>query len=136
MKTLAALSLALTLAINTAAAVSNPELHSAAAKSDAEAQFIFGFRYANGMGVPEDDTESVRWVRLAAEQGHASAQSDLGVMYATGQGLPGDDVEAYAWLSIATAQGVEPPRRLRGTYLPCSESSVAAVFDDRELFDQ
>ena len=61
--------------------------------------------YASGEGVPEDDAEAVRWVRLAAEQGYATAQFNLGVMYANGEGVPEDDVTAYAWLNIAAAQG-------------------------------
>ena len=37
--------------------------------------------YATGEGVPENDTEAVRWFRMAAEQGIADAQSYLGYMY-------------------------------------------------------
>ena len=50
--------------------------------------------YANGEGVLEDDTEAVRWFRLAAEQGHAGAQSSLGFMYDYGQGILEDEAEA------------------------------------------
>jgi TPR repeat protein len=32
----------------------------------ADAQFNLGFMYRNGDGVPQDDTEAVRWYRLAA----------------------------------------------------------------------
>ena len=71
----------------------------------AEAQFILGFMYTKGEGVPEDDAEAVRWYRLAAEQGHTRAQLYLGAMYASGEGVPEDAVYAYAWLSIAAAQG-------------------------------
>ena len=44
--------------------------------------------YATGQGVPEDDTEAVRWFRLAAEQGHAHAQLVLGFNYDYGLGVP------------------------------------------------
>ena len=33
--------------------------------------------YANGHGVVQDDTEAVRWFRMAAEQGNAFAQEAL-----------------------------------------------------------
>ena len=44
--------------------------------------------YDNGRGVPQDDTEAVKWYRKAAEQGHAEAQNNLGVMYLNGRGVP------------------------------------------------
>ena len=67
-----------------------------------------------GEGVPEDDTEAVRWYRLAAEQGHARAQYNLGaraqynlgVMYANGEGVPEDDAEAVRWYRLAAEQGL------------------------------
>ena len=84
-------------------------LHRLAAKhGNANAQFNLGSMYADGRGVPEDETEAVRWYRLATEQGHASAQFKFGNMYVGGAGVPEDIVEAYAWLNIAAAQGVEP----------------------------
>ena len=43
--------------------------------------------YDNGLGVPQDYKEAVKWYRLSAEQGHASAQINLGNMYAEGQGV-------------------------------------------------
>ena len=58
--------------------------------------------YADGLGVPQDDVEAVRWYRVAADQGLALAQFSLGVRYATGLGVPQDDVEAYKWLNLAT----------------------------------
>ena len=71
----------------------------------AKAQYNLGVMYDKGKGVPEDDTEAVKWYRLAAEQGHAQAQSNLGAMYANGEGVPEDYVQAYAWTNLAAAQG-------------------------------
>jgi len=59
--------------------------------------------YANGVGVPEDDAEAVRWYRLAAEQGNAGAQSSLGLSYANGEGVPEDFVLAYMWWNFSAA---------------------------------
>ena len=42
--------------------------------------------YASGEGVPENDTEAVKWYRLAAEQGHAVAQFHLGIKYSQRRG--------------------------------------------------
>ena len=81
------------------------DLLARAEQGDAAAQSDLGLMYATGEGVPEDDTEAVRWYRLAAAQGNAFAQSTLGVMYSTGEGVPEDDAEAARWYRLAAAQG-------------------------------
>ena len=63
--------------------------------------------YKIGIGVPQNNTEAVRWFRMAAEQGNVAAQFNLGVMYETGSGVPKDYVQAYAWFNIVAAQGNE-----------------------------
>ena len=50
------------------------EVRAMAEQGDAFAQYNVGFMYANGLGVPQDDAEAVRWYRLAADQGNADAQ--------------------------------------------------------------
>ena len=77
----------------------------AAEQGDVGAQYNLGVRYADGLGVPQDDREAVRWWRLAADQGHAGAQNDLGFMYDTGRGVPQDDREAVRWYRLAAEQG-------------------------------
>jgi len=81
------------------------DILSCAEQGDADAQYFLGFMYANGDGVPEDDTEAVRWYRLAAEQGRAAAQYEVGYMYANGDGVPEDDTEAAHWYRLAAEQG-------------------------------
>jgi hypothetical protein len=66
--------------------------------------------HAIGAGVPENDVEALRWLRLAAEQGYAPAQGALGLQYFFGEGVPKDDVRAYMWWSMAAAQGLEEAR--------------------------
>ena len=56
------------------------EIHRLAEQGDADAQYNLGDMYARGDGVPEDDAEAVKWLRLAAEQGHADAQFSLDIM--------------------------------------------------------
>ena len=77
----------------------------AAEQGDVEAQLKLGFMYDQGIGVPEDDAEAVRWYQMAAEQGHARAQSNLGFMYDRGIGVPEDDAEAVRWYQMAAEQG-------------------------------
>ncbi len=63
-------------------------LRLAAEQGDAEAQRNLGVKHVEGDGVPQDDTEAVRWFRLAADQGHAGAQTNLRLMSAGGGGEP------------------------------------------------
>lgn len=70
-----------------------------------DAQFMLGFLYAEGRGVPKDAAEAVKWYRRSAETGAAYAQHNLALMYAKGEGVPRDLVEAYMWCELASAQG-------------------------------
>ncbi len=83
----------------------SPFLTRCAEQGHAGAQSLLGLKYARGLGVPEDDTEAVRWYRLAAEQGHAESQWLLGIMYDKGDGVPEDDVLAYMWFNLSGVQG-------------------------------
>ena len=74
-------------------------------KGNAEAQFKMGILYEHGRGVPQSDSESVRWYSQAAIQGHAEAQCNLGGMYAIGKGIPQNYVEAMKWFMKAANQG-------------------------------
>jgi TPR repeat protein len=74
---------------------------------DAVAQNNLGELHANGLGVPVDHAEGLRWFRLSAEQGFSEAQFNLGRMYGRGDGVPADLVYAYFWCDLAAAQGNE-----------------------------
>ncbi len=92
-------------------------LRRAADQGFAPAQVHLGFMYAEGDGVPQDDTEAVRWFRLAADQGHASAQTNLGFMYEKGRGVLQDETEAVRWYRLAADQGnTEAQHSLGGLY--------------------
>lgn len=72
---------------------------------NSNAQYHLGLLYRNGWGVPQDDSEAARWLRLAAYQGHVEAQYILGYMYEHGQGLSKDLIEAKNWYRMAASQG-------------------------------
>ena len=76
-----------------------------AEQGDAEAQYNLGHRYADGLGVAQDDAEAVRWYRLAADQGYTSAQYNLGHRYADDLGVAQDDAEAVRLFRLAADQG-------------------------------
>ena len=86
------------------------DVRTCAEQGDAETQAELGLRYDNGVSVPEDDVEAVRWYRLAADQGYVDAQFNLGNMYYNGEGVPEDYVLAYMWWNLAAAQGHEDAR--------------------------
>jgi TPR repeat protein len=51
-----------------------------AEQGNAFAQYNLGLMYALGQGVQRNDSEAVKWYRLAAGQGFAEAQTYLGFM--------------------------------------------------------
>ena len=69
----------------------------------AVAQFVLGFMYHEGQGVPQDYAEAARWYRKAADQENAHARFNLGVMYRGGQGVPQDYVQAHVWFDLAAS---------------------------------
>jgi hypothetical protein len=79
-----------------------------AQRGNADAQRNLGNMYHEGLGVPQDYNEAIKWYRLAADQGHPSAQSNLANMYHEGEGLPRDDKEAVRWYCLAANQGHAP----------------------------
>jgi len=55
--------------------------------------------------VAQNQAESVRWFRMAADQGDRDAQYNLGTIYAKGQGVKPDGQEAVKWYLKAASQG-------------------------------
>ena len=69
------------------------------------AQSVVGYIYSEGIGVPQDYKEAVKWYRLAAEQGNLTAQYNLGIMYERGEGVFHDYKKAVKWYKLAVEQG-------------------------------
>ena len=76
---------------------------------NADAQYKIGFMYANGQGTQANDSEALRWYRLAAEAGLTAAQYNLGIMYEDGKGVLADNKEAFKWYSLAAEKGLAVP---------------------------
>ncbi len=89
------------------------ELRPLAEQGHAEAQYLLGVMYDEGLGVPQDYAEAVKSYRKAAEQGYAKAQLFLGNMYFFGQGVSKDYVQAYMWYDLAASRS--PPGKVRDT---------------------
>lgn len=69
------------------------------------AQNLFGYMYANGLGVTKDEEIAVEWYKKAADQGLAKAQYNMGIMYQYGKGVPPDEDTAFDWYFKAAVQG-------------------------------
>lgn len=77
----------------------------AAEQGDVNAQFLMGWLYVNGDGVPKDDAQALSWYRKAAAQKHNGAQNNLGWMYDNGRGVPKDSSKAANWYLKAAQNG-------------------------------
>jgi TPR repeat protein len=69
-------------------------------------QYHLGVKFQNGIGLPQDNKEAVKWFQLAAEQGLAKAQYNLGIMYFKGRGVIQHYKEAVKWYRLAAEQGL------------------------------
>jgi TPR repeat protein len=83
-------------------AISN---HDRPDQGDAQAQYNLGVFYDDGLGVPQNYGEAVKWYRKAADQGEDRAQNNLATMYANGQGVAQNYGEAVKWFRKAADEG-------------------------------
>ena len=86
-----------------------PELTTVKAKAesgDAEAQWLVGSIYAEGIQLKQDYNGAVEWFRKAADQGHPKAAHRLGSLLEIGQGAKLDYAEAAKWYQKAADQGL------------------------------
>ncbi len=64
----------------------------------AEAEYRVGRCYLDGIGVPPNRTEGIRWLERAAHHGHIEAQSQLAIIYlhgAAGEPAPKDASRSF-----------------------------------------
>ncbi|MDX1493749.1 MAG: tetratricopeptide repeat protein [Longimicrobiales bacterium] len=88
-----------------------------AASGDVEALFLMGTAYDEGLGVPVDHAEAMRWYRRAAARGHVLAAHNLGNMYREGRGVAVDHgAAARWWMRAARAGDAIPALRLGEAY--------------------
>lgn len=77
----------------------------------AEAQYQLAGMYHVGLGVNQDDSETLNLYQKAAEQGHAWGQYELGMIYEDGFIVQQDYEEALKWYRKAAKQGCKPARK-------------------------
>jgi hypothetical protein len=80
----------------------------AAISGDARAHFTLGCAFERGdYGLPQDDSESAKWFRKAAEQNHYAAQLRLGICLAEGKGVEKNVVEGLMWILLSQHISIE-----------------------------
>jgi TPR repeat protein len=96
------------------------------AKGNVNATVNLGAFYLTGRGVAEDEAESVRLMRIAADQGHQVGAYNLGGDYEAGRGgLAKDDVQALRLYRIAASQGFPAANNAVGIYYESGRGGVA-----------
>ena len=102
---------------------------------DTEMQFVLGFVYSTGQGVPQDYVQAAQWFHRAAVRGHASAQVNLGLAYTLGRGVPRDNVRAHAWLNLGAAKlsGTQRENAVKARNLVESVMTVVEIQEAQRL---
>ncbi len=72
---------------------------------NADAEFILGYLYQNGLGVRADIGAALRYLGDAAVKGNADAQLALGILAFEGDGVYPDYERAAGWFRLASSQG-------------------------------
>ena len=86
------------------------EIEALAHEGNAEAMFLLGTAYAEGLGRAQNLSAGARWYRLAAEKGHTLAQHNLGNVYFEGIGVQQSDQLAVQWWTLAAKSGDAIPQ--------------------------
>ena len=96
-----------------------------ARNGDSTAALILGLMYANGRGVPQDNTRAAGWYGAAADAGDDVAENNLGLMYAAGRGVRQSDSQAAKLFWLAANQGN-----------PRAQYNLAVAYKDGKGVDQ
>ncbi len=73
----------------------------AADQDHADAQYMLGRMYIEGLGAAADPAFGLRWLHRAANLKHPAAMMLIGDAYLDGLGVAKDEVEAYYWYARA-----------------------------------
>lgn len=71
----------------------------------ADAQFVLGEYWYQGLHAPRDFQQALKWFEQASVQGHALAQLRLGTMFYRGEGVPTNSIQAYIVLKMSAING-------------------------------
>lgn len=75
----------------------------AADLGSADASFLIGYMYVEGLGIEQDYTKAMEWYLKAADLGSVDAMNDIGYLYEEGLGVEQDSAKADEWYAKAEA---------------------------------
>jgi TPR repeat protein len=106
-----------------------------AGMGDAEAEFLMGTAFAEGLGKPIDPVEAIVWYRRAAAQHNVLALHNLGNVHRDGTGVEqNDSLAIYWWLQAATIGDAIPALRL-GEFYEGGRGTEADMVKAREWYE-
>ena len=70
-----------------------------------ESEFIIGYLYENGRGVPQNINEAVKWYRKSEKKKYTKALNNLAYLYQNGNGVEKDIRKAEELLKMSAKQG-------------------------------
>lgn len=91
-------------------------LQSSAAQNVATSQFLMGYLYQQGKGLPCDFAKAAENYRAAALQGYSAAENNLASLYQHGRGVPRDESLAFHWYHAAAMHGNPAAQQNVGTF--------------------
>jgi TPR repeat protein len=82
-----------------------PSLQEQARRGDARAEYLLGWSYMNGTGVPKNYVEAAKYYRQAAAQASPDAEFSLGYLYEQGKSVLRDYQQAVVYYTAASRHG-------------------------------
>jgi len=80
-------------------------LRASAAQGNVHAEYLLGYLYEHGKGLPQDYAKAAENYLAAALQGHSPSENNLGSLYLRGQGVPKDTGQALEWYLASARHG-------------------------------
>ncbi|QIM63634.1 hypothetical protein A1D29_10205 [Pasteurellaceae bacterium Orientalotternb1] len=80
-------------------------LYPLAEKGNAEAQYLYAYRYSSNMPEGNNSAEQCRWIRKAAVQALTEAEYSLGLCYLNGWNGEKSESKAFQWFLKAAEKG-------------------------------
>jgi hypothetical protein len=91
-------------------------LQSSASQNKPDAQFVLGYLYEHGKGLPLDFSKAAENYSRAALQGYSPAETNLGALYRHGNGVPKDPAASFHWYQLAAQHGHPVAQQNLGTF--------------------
>lgn len=106
--------------------------HEIKSDQDAELQYWRGRCLLDGIGVPKNDTDAVKYLEISAARGYTEAEYTLGICYNNGYGVSRDYDKATELFSKAATKGNAPAQIALGN---CYDDGNGVPVDHKLAFN-